>query len=604
MSSSPPTTLGKYQIIREIARSNDIVYEAYDQQMNRRVAVKELAFPTGLSETQKHDRIGRFKREARAAGSLAHPNIMTVYEVGEDGDRHFIAMEYLDGVTLRNEVDTKGFLESNRAVEIAISVLRGLELAHMSGVIHRDIKPDNIQILSDGRIKITDFGIARLTFEPNLTMDGQVFGTPSYMSPEQVVGKEIDARSDIFSVGIVLYEMLSGQKPFQGDSVVSITFAIMNKEPDRPAQIPFSIWSVIAKALDKSPALRYASAAEMITDLENALRNPNAYTMDPYANQQNSTGGYPAGSLGPGNMGNFANLPPVAFQPPPGAQPGYLPPQGAPPAGFPVPQVYNQQSYGQPTQMPIMPSTMAPPPGFIPQPPTYYPPPPRKPMLSPEARYTLGRIFYSVILLGILFMLIFFVIQGISTAVSNSRNANSAAARTARNESLPIDDRIAAGEAYTQTVTSEAQKAAAREQLSDLYRQKGDSEGKAKDNGAAAENSYRMAVDNNPNSPAPYYSLAKQIKARAITLSEPADRARVYAEVVSNYQTGLRFEANSEARRKYQNELAEAMYEQAVAYKEASNRFDARDRLYSARRIVDNDPELLAKIDSLLRELS
>jgi len=266
--SSPPSTLGKYQIIREIARSNDIVYEAYDPLMNRRVALKELSMPNGSTPQQREERVSRFKREARAAGTLAHPNIMTVYELGEEGDRYYIAMEFLDGHTLRNELDTKGALPINRAIEIAEGVLQGLEFMHGKGVIHRDIKPDNIQILSDGRIKLTDFGIARLTFEPNLTMDGQVFGTPSYMSPEQVVGREIDARSDLFSLAIVLYEMIGGRKPFAGDSVVSITYAIMNKEAERLNEANYALWQVIERALDKSPALRYASAI----DFESALK--------------------------------------------------------------------------------------------------------------------------------------------------------------------------------------------------------------------------------------------------------------------------------------------------------------------------------------------
>src|SRR5580704_11717537 len=171
--NSPPTSLGQYQIIREIARSNDIVYEAYDPLMNRRVAVKELSMPSGSTSQQQDDRISRFKREAQAAGTLNHPNIMTVYSFAEDAGRTFMAMEYLDGQTLRNEIDTKGEIPIDRAVDIATSVLSGLEHAHTKGVIHRDIKPDNIQILSNGSVKITDFGIARLTFQPNLTVDGQ-----------------------------------------------------------------------------------------------------------------------------------------------------------------------------------------------------------------------------------------------------------------------------------------------------------------------------------------------------------------------------------------------------------------------------------------------
>src|SRR3984957_15145407 len=258
--NSPPTTLGQYQIIREIARSNDIVYEAYDPLMNRRVAIKELSMPTGATSQQQDERVSRFRREAQAAGTLNHPNIMTVFTFAEDAGRTFMAMEYLDGGTLRNEIDTKGFIPVDRAVDIAIKILDGLGHAHSKGVIHRDIKPDNIQILSNGTIKITDFGIARLTFQPNLTMDGQVFGTPSYMSPEQVVGKEIDQRSDLFSVGVVLYEMIGGQKPFPGDSVVSITYAIMNTEPPQPAQADYALWQVISKALDKSPQVRFSSA--------------------------------------------------------------------------------------------------------------------------------------------------------------------------------------------------------------------------------------------------------------------------------------------------------------------------------------------------------
>ncbi|MCL6624745.1 MAG: serine/threonine protein kinase, partial [Fimbriimonadales bacterium] len=191
-------TLGKYQIIREIARSNDIVYEAYDPVMNRRVALKELYFPPGVTDKQRADRLARFMREAKAAGSLAHPNIVTIYEVGEDRGRYYIAMEYLEGQTLRQRLDVEGKLPQEEAARILIEVLKGLDYAHQHGVIHRDIKPENIQLLPDGRVKITDFGIARLTFEPSLTVDGQIFGTPSYMSPEQVYGREIDARSDIF----------------------------------------------------------------------------------------------------------------------------------------------------------------------------------------------------------------------------------------------------------------------------------------------------------------------------------------------------------------------------------------------------------------------
>lgn len=383
--SSPPSTLGQYQIIREIARSNDIVYEAYDPLMNRRVAIKELAIPPGLSPQQREERINRFKREAQAAGSLNHPHIMTVFSFAEDQGRQFMAMEYLDGHTLRNEIDTKGFLANDRAIEIAVAVLEGLAHAHDKGVIHRDIKPDNIQILSNGAIKITDFGIARLTFQPNLTVDGQVFGTPSYMSPEQVVGKDIDRRSDLFSVGVVLFEMLSGQKPFTGDNVMAISYAILNKEPSQPATIDDRIWRVIRKALEKAPSVRYQDAQEFIDDLKGSFQSavapePAIYTT-PYGTFPNpayqpSTPSYPYNPFGQQTA-------------------GVPPPVVAPPAAFPPPQANPYY-----TQAPI-----------------YYPPPPRQPLLKEEQRIFLKKLFATIVLVGTLYLVIVVGMNGLMQAV-------------------------------------------------------------------------------------------------------------------------------------------------------------------------------------------
>jgi serine/threonine-protein kinase len=378
--SSLPTTLGKYQIIREIARSNDIVYEAYDPAMDRRVALKELNMPSGATDQQRKDRIERFERECRAGGRLAHPNIMTVYEFGEDSGRYFMAMEYLDGQTLRQEIDTRGALDPDRAVEIAIAVLRGLEHAHSNGVVHRDIKPDNIQLTSSG-VKITDFGIARLTFQPNLTMDGQVFGTPSYMSPEQVRGGEIDARSDVFSVGVVLYEMLAGQKPFSGDSVITITYAILNHQAPMLMQVSYGLQRVVEQALEKSSALRYASAQQMADALAKALADAKTGTFDlspnPYLTPVSGSAipqmGTPYGTVQPAAPPTYNYNP---YQPGP-HQTGPVPPPGFP---FPLP--------------------------------TYYPPPPRKPLLSPDQEALLKRIalitlvlatFFGVVMVSILY---------------------------------------------------------------------------------------------------------------------------------------------------------------------------------------------------------
>jgi serine/threonine protein kinase len=373
--SQTPTAIGKYQIIREIARSNDIVYEAYDPLMDRRVALKELAIPNGSTPPQVKDRIERFEREARAAGRLAHPNIMTVYDVGSDVDRHYMAMEYLDGHTLRNELDTKGLVEHSQAIEVIEAVLEGLDHAHNNGVVHRDIKPDNIQLTSSG-IKITDFGIARLTFQPNLTIDGKVFATPSYMSPEQIRGGEIDARSDVFSAGVVLYEMLSGQKPFQGDSVIAITHAILNNEPSQPSAVNYPLWQVIQRALDKSPGLRYASAHDMVEAVRQAEKLGDGLVFDM------------TGNPSPNPYANaYAN---------PYAPPVVVPPQtvNVPPAQY----GYNPYIPG--------PHQTGPVPGHSPPPTIYYPPPPRRPMFKPETEATLRRVGWIIVVMGTFFGMI------------------------------------------------------------------------------------------------------------------------------------------------------------------------------------------------------
>jgi serine/threonine-protein kinase len=399
VSESIPGTIGKYQIIREIARSNDIVYEAYDPRMNRRVAVKELAMPKGASQQQREDRLKRFEREARAAGSLVHPNIVTIYEVGTDGEKNYIAMEFLTGRNLRKEIDKTGFIEPKHAIEVAIEVLEGLAFAHENGVIHRDIKPDNVQLLDDGQIKLTDFGIARLTFEPNITMDGQVFGTPSYMSPEQINGQEIDARSDLFGVGVLLYEMVSGQKPFQGDSVVSITYAIMNKRPDQPQQANYQLWQVIERSLEKTPDMRYRSAGEFIEALRNVLKGYTTGVFEP--NTQPSYAAFNPGQVMPG--------PPPVYNPhQPSAPPlqQSMPQPGTTPYGTPMPpgmyQPYVPQTYQAPAPSQV---------------PVYYPPPPRQPLVKPEHKQAVANFFIAVLLIGAVIGFMILVINAFSNSV-------------------------------------------------------------------------------------------------------------------------------------------------------------------------------------------
>ena len=368
------TVLGHYRIIREIARSNDAVYEAIDTRINRRVAIKELMMPPGATDAVRQDRIARFLREARAAGSLTHPNIVTIFETEQENGRYFIVMEYLEGDNLRQKMDREGALPPDEAVRIATQVLDGLAHAHSKGVIHRDIKPENIHLLPTGLVKITDFGIARLKYEPNLTMDGQIFGTPSYMSPEQVQGGAIDEHSDLFSVGVILYEMLAGYKPFQGDSVITITYNIVHTEPPSPPSIPAPLEWVIRRALRKNPAERFHSALEMKQALENAL----AQMKSPPAI---------ATPMGPAST---YGVPQPA---------GGYPPYSAP-APYRAPASVGGSQYGTPTPTA---GTLPPPmpaPSPAPAPPApYLPPPPPKPVLSPATRQFLGTLL-AVLLIG------------------------------------------------------------------------------------------------------------------------------------------------------------------------------------------------------------
>ncbi|MCC2668970.1 MAG: Serine/threonine protein kinase [Armatimonadetes bacterium] len=261
-------TLGRYHIIREIARSNDIVYEAMDPAQGKRIALKELQIPGNLVGEGRRERIERFTREARSAHGLKHTNIVRILDHGQAQGRYFIAMEFLEGQSLRDVIRQRGAMPLQEALRIAACVADGLDYAHKHGVIHRDIKPDNVHLEPDGRVVITDFGIARITFEASLTADGQIFGTPSYMSPEQVTGKGIDKRSDIFSLGVMLYEMVAGRKPFTGDSVITITYNIMNVEPAPMVGAPHGVEQIIRKAISKDPNRRYRSAAEFAEDLQ------------------------------------------------------------------------------------------------------------------------------------------------------------------------------------------------------------------------------------------------------------------------------------------------------------------------------------------------
>jgi serine/threonine-protein kinase len=591
--NSPPTSLGQYQIIREIARSNDIVYEAYDPLMNRRVAIKELAMPQGASGQQQEERINRFKREAQAAGTLNHPNIMTVFSFAEDNGRTFMAMEYLDGGTLRNEIDTKGALPLDRAVEVILQVLEGLAHAHSKGVIHRDIKPDNIQILSNGTIKITDFGIARLTFQPNLTMDGQVFGTPSYMSPEQVVGRDIDPRSDLFSVGVVLYEMIAGQKPFSGDSVVSITYAIMNAEPAHPPQANFAIWQVLTRALDKSPQMRYANAEDMTKALKEAIKSTQTGAMAAVTPPVSPYGANPY--MTPPSTQAVVPPPIYAYNP-------YQPPQYQ----TQPPSPYQSSPYQVPmAQYQAGPSML--PPGNIP---IYYPPPPRLPLIKPETTSFLKRVVMTFLIVGTLFLLLLIGINALVSGISNAKQENQDGKISDQLNSLPANMPVAEKiERYRQELDKHLEvgvQAELRHRLAALYEVEGN-QALGRADMRTAEFCFARGTESDPTNAALWSDQAKilTIEMNSQTGTEPDPQLMMDAG--NSWLKAASLERDVDRSQLYGKGAAQAYlaYAQAILATGDRDKYrKAREALYNARTYTTNDTDVQALISDMLGKLS
>lgn len=267
---------GRYQVQEIIGRgAMGTVYKGVDPAINRLVALKTIRLDTLASPDEMAELVDRLVKEAQAAGRLSHPNIVTIYDVGQEGDLYYIAMEYLQGYTLDKMIQKKSDLNYKIVAKIMIQTCLALSYAHENGIIHRDIKPANIMILDNFDIKVMDFGIARLGGSANMTQTGMAMGTPSYIAPEILQGKTADKRSDIFSLGVVLYEILTGQKPFKGETISALIYSILNNQPLMPSALnektPTLFDRIVSKALEKVPEERYQNASEMEVQLKEFL---------------------------------------------------------------------------------------------------------------------------------------------------------------------------------------------------------------------------------------------------------------------------------------------------------------------------------------------
>jgi len=269
MTAPAPQRLGRYRIVSEIGRgAMGVVYRGEDSMLERAVAVKTVLMTFATEDHEGY--LARFRQEARAMGALNHPAIISVYDYGNEGDVAYMAMELLEGRELR-DVLSQSRLPLARALEIAATVAEGLAFAHARGVVHRDIKPGNIMVLEDGRAKIMDFGIARVRASDVKTQAGMMMGSPKYMSPEQILGEPADHRSDIFSLGVVLYEMLAGAPPFAGNDIPQLMYQVCNARIGPTSrlnpEVPEMLDMVVGKALEKAPEARYQDVGELAADL-------------------------------------------------------------------------------------------------------------------------------------------------------------------------------------------------------------------------------------------------------------------------------------------------------------------------------------------------
>jgi eukaryotic-like serine/threonine-protein kinase len=261
------TRIGRYEILGVLGKgSMGLVYKAQDPKINRLVAIKTIRFSDEFDEDVVQEIKERFFREAEIAGQLSHPSIVTIHDVGEDEDLTYMAMEFLEGEDLDNFITRKSLLSFRRVLAVVGRIAEALDYAHKANVIHRDIKPANVMLLKNGNVKVTDFGIAK-AISSSRTKTGVILGTPNYMSPEQIMGQKIDARSDLFSLGVLFFQLITGELPFHGDNLSGLLYQITQIKHPSPRsynpKIPQICEQILDKALAKDPAKRFRSAAEM-----------------------------------------------------------------------------------------------------------------------------------------------------------------------------------------------------------------------------------------------------------------------------------------------------------------------------------------------------
>ncbi|MBL8670943.1 MAG: protein kinase [Alphaproteobacteria bacterium] len=257
--------IGRYEVVSEIGRGTaGVVYKAYDSIINRSIAIKAVQ-RGGIDESEYAQALGRFKREAQIAGRLNHPNVVSIFDFGEHGDVAFMAMEFVEGRTVKDLIGKGEKFTPEQVLVILDALLAALQYAHQKDVVHRDIKPANVLMSAFGTLKLTDFGIARIE-SADATQGGEMLGTPFYMAPEQIVGKPVDRRADIYSAAVVFYELLTQKKPYRGKNLTELMYAVINTDAEPPSKVD-PAWAafdpVMRKALHKNPERRYQSAAEL-----------------------------------------------------------------------------------------------------------------------------------------------------------------------------------------------------------------------------------------------------------------------------------------------------------------------------------------------------